>query len=969
MAGESESEWVSRELGEGLTLWKRRQGNAFEWELHNESMHRCVFEADFEKSVNVQLFRDGLPVPYLVLKTEVNPFERKEVARAQPKSPSEKWKFKTGWGFELSEPSEEILKGLMAKLVALPNQGRAKIEQQVQEESRSRCADLDPSSPLQSILKACGSDGRVSFVDPEFPPADRSLFIRTRSYRARPVQWRRPQNFLLPPTAAPSQTASPVCVPPKGAWANDVQQGFLGNSWLISAMAMLTERPDVLQRAFLSGPRHANGGAEKAQSAGVHRFRLTKMGVPVEITIDDYLPCFPGSTQMYCRGADGSVWAALLEKAVAKLHGCYSILKGGSCHEALGDISGDPVTCFLLPGGGDFGAPSGSEKLRPEEAWKLVQRAKLQGCVVCAATVGEELFEEVDFGAVEASGLLPGRAYSVVAGVEVKRGHGGEVVRLLRMRCGWGELEWKGPWGEGSSEWTDDLRRQAGGPALVALQRREGGDQHPPPPLPDSDGEFFLSLTDFCNHFATLSVVWSLDWAPSLLSASGPGKIPSPQPSLREGGVHRFRTRFERGESRGQNSNQSGSSPSAEAFVRAAEGLQFSVSGKAKTRLFLSVQQEDERTFASAEKRPNLDIGLAVISLTDIPKSAVDLQPIAWTVGVMGRECSLETSLPPGHYLALPLTTGCALPRPPDALVQGTGNNEKGKGNQNRASILTPASPQAQSAEGGKASRSVPSLSPSAEAAFRAACERFAVSRVAASGVNNATPPTPLQLSPEEFRALREKATNSPASPLKSALKSEKDNTEAVSFREALLWFQELAREGGEEAAISALERLGFDRDLFSVVTRPITVSLFSERAVTAAPLAPPEGLAEKVWTALALREGKRRDAAQPLVVYALHCKAAMTFTYVVRSNLDHDAEATLVVQRARNMVSHAHPAMSVRRFIRAKQAECFVHLQALRSALTYTAGWDLQFRILKPRQRKSVLQQGEEGGLREALN
>ena len=78
------------------------------------------------------------------------------------------------------------------------------------------------------------------------------------------------------------------------------------------------------------------------------RFRFWHFGDWVEVLVDDRLPKYKGRL-VYLHSTDpAEFWAALLEKAYAKLYGCYEALHSGFTTKALQDLTGGIVQSFSL---------------------------------------------------------------------------------------------------------------------------------------------------------------------------------------------------------------------------------------------------------------------------------------------------------------------------------------------------------------------------------------------------------------------------------------------------------------------------------------------------------------------------------------------------------------------------------------------------------------------------------------------
>ena len=137
-----------------------------------------------------------------------------------------------------------------------------------------------------------------------------------------------------------------ICQRPKfiaeGATRFDVEQGELGDPWLLSAVSSLTLTPRFLDRVVPPDQSFEHG------YCGVFRFRFWHFGDWVEVLVDDRLPTYKGRL-VYLHSTDpAEFWAALLEKAYAKLYGCYEALHSGFTTKALQDLTGGIVQSFSL---------------------------------------------------------------------------------------------------------------------------------------------------------------------------------------------------------------------------------------------------------------------------------------------------------------------------------------------------------------------------------------------------------------------------------------------------------------------------------------------------------------------------------------------------------------------------------------------------------------------------------------------
>ena len=249
-----------------------------------------------------------------------------------------------------------------------------------------------------------------------------------------------------------------------GSSMDDIVQGNLGDCYFLSALGSLCAYPDFFNKLFHTKEK------TKEHVYGIYIYINGKWEL---ILVDDYFPYQGSRFKQFVFGASGQneLWVSLIEKAWAKVNGCYAkIACGGEPNEVF-----DVLTEA-------FSEKHSINKTTKENIWKILEEGQGKGYVMTAGTSGD--VNNLD---IEEMGLSPAHAYTFLKTYNVNTDKG--IERVVKLRNPWGNGEWSGAWSDSSKKWNQNTKKQC--------EYQQDRD----------DGVFYMSFDDFVKYYVTMGIV------------------------------------------------------------------------------------------------------------------------------------------------------------------------------------------------------------------------------------------------------------------------------------------------------------------------------------------------------------------------------------------------------------------------------------------------------------------------------
>ena len=242
----------------------------------------------------------------------------------------------------------------------------------------------------------------------------------------------------------------------EGASVDDIIQGSLGDCYFLSVIGSLCNNIKLIEKLFYSLKKSKNN------QYGINFYINGKWKL---ILIDDYFPARNTSFKKFSfsYSSNKEIWVPLLEKAWAKINGCYAKIGTGGLPNEVYDLCSEAYNEYIL-----------IKNKNKEKLWQEIFEGEKKNYLMTVGTT-----KNTNNFKLEKIGLTPGHAYTVLGILEINK------EKVIKLRNPWGNFEFSGDWSDYSSKWTEELKIK------YEFNKK-------------NDGTFYMSYNDFLKYFITI---------------------------------------------------------------------------------------------------------------------------------------------------------------------------------------------------------------------------------------------------------------------------------------------------------------------------------------------------------------------------------------------------------------------------------------------------------------------------------
>ena len=247
----------------------------------------------------------------------------------------------------------------------------------------------------------------------------------------------------------------------------DIIQGCLNNSSFLFVIGALCKYPNIIEKLLFIKEK------TKEHIYGVY---INIHGQWKLVLVDDNFPACENRkikkfAFAHCKNKE--IWVNLIEKAWAKINGCYAQIGANYSPFEIFDVLTEAYTEVI-------NINNNKKYNLKKKLWKKISNAKKNGFIIMAVSNNNLSIEKI--------GILPGGSYIISKMYEIQTEDEVEPEKILKLYNPWEDIVFSGDWGELSKIWTEELKEKINYSEV-------------------KEGEFFISFNDFINYFDSLGIV------------------------------------------------------------------------------------------------------------------------------------------------------------------------------------------------------------------------------------------------------------------------------------------------------------------------------------------------------------------------------------------------------------------------------------------------------------------------------